>query len=166
MTGNWAAAPQPTTHKQPKQAKAEAEAYLREVEAEGRDEEVYGAGTTLLAPSPTFAVQTRAVGAAGADTETFVVNVCTSAKVAPMVQQQEQQDGAGGFGRVRVDIPICLGREQRRDDDGSVGGGAKVVRVWDAVVHPSTAERAAGSDAVREALVDSVSSVWCFLVSG
>jgi dynein assembly factor 2 len=167
-------------HPYTQQAKAEAEAYLREVEAEGRDEQVYGAGTTLLAPSPAFAIQTRAAAgaaAADADAEAFVVNVCSCAKVAPMVQQQDVDGGAvvgGSVVRVRVDIPICLGREQKQqrhqlsDNGSSAGGGAQghaaaaaVSRVWDAVVHPSTAERAADSDAVRDALVDSVRCFCC-----
>lgn len=59
------------------QALAEHDQYLRQLEAEGRGEEVYGKGVQLVVPEPAFAVKTK-------DANTgvkVVINICSSDKV-------------------------------------------------------------------------------------
>ena len=58
--------------------RAETEAYLRQLEQEGKAEEVYGAGTLLMAPEPAFIIKTSKAGG-----DKFFINVCTSNKVDP-----------------------------------------------------------------------------------
>lgn len=87
----------------PPQAREENEAYLRQLEGEGRAEEVYGAGSQLVAPSPALVVKTRLKAAAGGDgggsdgasgggAKVFI-NICTSDKVRP---------GAAGAGHLHA----------------------------------------------------------------
>jgi hypothetical protein len=59
------------------QAKAEQEAYLKQLEVEGRAEEVYGQGVQLIAPQPSIVLKARGVSGA---LKVFI-NVCTSDKV-------------------------------------------------------------------------------------
>ena len=59
--------------------RAESEAYLRQLEQEGKAEEVYGAGTQLIVPEPNFVIKTRKAGEG--DGGKFFINVCTSSKV-------------------------------------------------------------------------------------
>ena len=56
--------------------RAESEAYLRQLEREGKAEEVYGAGTQLVVPEPGFVVETCASSGAK-----VFINVCSSPKV-------------------------------------------------------------------------------------
>lgn len=57
--------------------KAETEAYLRQVESQGRAEEVYGKGTQLVVPEAAFVLKTRDK----ASGQKIFINVCTSDKV-------------------------------------------------------------------------------------
>jgi hypothetical protein len=59
------------------QAQAENEAYLQQIEAEGRVESVYGPGVQLVVPQPGFVIKTKdAVGR-----KRVYINICTSDKV-------------------------------------------------------------------------------------
>ena len=62
---------------------AESEAYLRQLESEGKAEATYGAGAVLVVPDPAFVVKTRS--SAGSGGAKVFINVCTSAKVAAAV---------------------------------------------------------------------------------
>lgn len=61
----------------PLQALAEHEAYLQQLESEGRAEEVYGRGVQLVTPRAALVLKTRA---AGGGPKVFI-NICTSDKV-------------------------------------------------------------------------------------
>lgn len=60
-----------------KKARKEQELYLRQIEAEGGSESVYGKGVELLVPDPGSVAKTRdkATG------EKFFINICKSDKV-------------------------------------------------------------------------------------
>jgi len=57
-------------------AKAETDAYLRQVERSGQFEQVYGKGAQLIVPSPEFLIKTKAKK----DNTKVFVNVCSSDK--------------------------------------------------------------------------------------
>ena len=59
------------------QARAEQEQYLRELEKEGRAQEVYGKGMQLVMPTPSFVAKT----ANSQSGQKVFINVCTSDKV-------------------------------------------------------------------------------------
>ncbi len=66
-------------------AKAETEAYLQQLEQEGRVEEVYGKGVQLIVPSPAFVAKTRT----RAEAQKVFINICTSPKVKQMRLQDQ-----------------------------------------------------------------------------
>lgn len=74
----------------PNQVKAETDAYLRQIEQQGRAEDVYGAGTQLIVPDP-----------AGAVIKTKVVSSSASKKQQQEQEKQEkeQQQQAAGAGK-------------------------------------------------------------------
>lgn len=59
------------------QTKAEQELYLRQLEAEGRSQEIYGKGMQLVSPTPSFVAKT----ANSQSGQKIFINVCTSDKV-------------------------------------------------------------------------------------
>lgn len=59
------------------QTKAEQEQYLRQLEEEGRAQEVYGKGMQLVLPTPAFVAKT----ANSQSGQKVFINVCTSDKV-------------------------------------------------------------------------------------
>lgn len=59
------------------QARAEQEQYLRQLEEEGRAQEVYGKGMQLVMPTPSFVAKT----ANSQSGQKVFINVCTSDKV-------------------------------------------------------------------------------------
>lgn len=59
------------------QYRAESEQYLRQLEQEGRSQEVYGQDTQLVAPDPSFVAKT----ANKQSGQKIFINVCTSDKV-------------------------------------------------------------------------------------
>lgn len=61
-----------------RQAKAENDAYLRQIEHQGKVEEVYGKGAQLIIPMEAFVLKTREAKAGG---QKVFINVCTSDKV-------------------------------------------------------------------------------------
>ncbi|KAI8465969.1 MAG: pre-RNA processing PIH1/Nop17-domain-containing protein [Monoraphidium minutum] len=125
-----------------RRAKAEQEAYLRQLEAEGRAEEVYGSGVTLVAPSPAFAIKARA---AGGGAKVFI-NVCTSDKIAPPARRVAEQDGRRGC---FLEVPNCVGAKptEGRDRRGDPAAA------WDFVVHPAAVEQARAAPGVMATLV-------------
>lgn len=63
-----------------KQALEETEAYLRQLEAEGRASEVYAPGKELLVLQPCYVVKTRELGPSG---RKVFINVCSCDKARP-----------------------------------------------------------------------------------
>lgn len=59
------------------QAQAENEAYLQQIEAEGRTESVYGPGVQLVVPQPAFVIKTKDA----VERKRVYINICTSDKV-------------------------------------------------------------------------------------
>lgn len=59
------------------QAKAEHDAYLAQVEAEGQAEAIYGKGVQLIVPEPGVVIKTKD----SANDTRIYINVCTSSKV-------------------------------------------------------------------------------------
>eukprot|EP00877_Chromochloris_zofingiensis_P000267 jgi/Chrzof1/10240/Cz04g33230.t1 len=126
-------------------ALAEHDQYLRQLEAEGRGEEVYGKGVQLVVPEPAFAVKTK-------DANTgvkVVINICSSDKVAEVTERPSSDSSSPG---IFVDIPITVGKEKK-----AAGPQDQPCRVWDVAVHPKAIERAAISSVFRDTLVESVS---------
>lgn len=76
-------AQQPKPHTTPcPQAKAEHEAYLRQLEEEGRAQQVYGARAQLLVAAPALCIKTRRVDSSSAEhNERVYINICTCPKV-------------------------------------------------------------------------------------
>lgn len=81
----------------------ETEAYLRQLEAEGRAEEVYGKGVQLIMPVPAYVLKTRNKETG----EKVFINVCTCDKVrvvaSPLPPRQRAIGPAGGqlFGEIQ-----------------------------------------------------------------
>lgn len=78
--------------------RAENEAYLRQLEEEGRAEEFYGKGSQLIVPEPGFVIKTSNV----TSKEKFFINVCTNTKVGPATSTKTQ-------GGENWNIPFSLG---------------------------------------------------------
>jgi hypothetical protein len=88
--------PPPAHHTHGEQAKAEQDAYLAQLEAEGELEAVYGQGVQLVQPQPAFVIKTKTADAA----KRVYINVGTSCKVCVRVCAC----GEGGGG---VRAPPC-----------------------------------------------------------
>lgn len=88
-----------TAHKQSLQysllqAKAEQDAYLAQIEAEGRTESIYGTGTQLIVPEPGLVVKTKAA----ADNLRVYINICSSNKVSLiLVDSQHKPAPIGAY---------------------------------------------------------------------
>lgn len=85
----------------------ENEAYLRQLEDEGRAEEVYGKGSQLIVPEPDFVLKTRDLSSR----EKFFVNLCTNEKVA--AASASMADGGEHWS-----IPFSLGAAHQETDKG------------------------------------------------
>lgn len=85
--------------------KAETDAYLRQLEHEGKVESVYGAGVQLIAPEPGFAAKTRdeTTGAKA------FVNICHSEKCDPATSEKRP-------GGVQWSVPHTLGQPHEEAD--------------------------------------------------
>lgn len=88
--------------------RAENEAYLRQLEDEGRAEEFYGKGSQLIVPEPGFVIKT----CDAASKEKFFVNVCTNAKIGPATCARAQ-------GGENWSIPFSLGAVHPEIDKGN-----------------------------------------------
>jgi len=62
-------------------ARAESEAYLRQLEAEGRAQDVYGQGVQLILPQAGLVIKTRVAAATPHKGDKLFINVCTCDKV-------------------------------------------------------------------------------------
>ena len=136
-------------------ARAEREAYIRQLEAEGRAEEAYGRGTQLVLPQPAFVIKTRCADAgastsSGGGADKVFINVCTSGKLQPPAMRACERDGRRGSA---LQIPGCLARKPVATTDRA---GAPAV-AWVFVVHPEAVRWAAEAPAVHDALVGAVS---------
>ncbi|KAG2431522.1 hypothetical protein HXX76_009536 [Chlamydomonas incerta] len=157
--------------------KAETDAYLRQIEQQGRAEDVYGAGTQLIVPDPAGAVvktkvstsaaakrlqqeqqQQEAAGAgAGAAPgkqgalpagQKVFINICTCDKLE-RYSLTDAKDPATGRLRPKLSIPLSLGPvRQGTDKQGAPAA------VYDFVVHPDSWTFAAGNAAGLATLVD------------
>ena len=122
--------------------KAETDAYLRQLEMEGRIEEVYGKGAQLIMPEPAFVLKTSNKP----DGVKVFINVCSSDKIdKASLKEATSADGRKGK---HLDMPLCLGpRKDGKDKNG------EPCLVWDFVVHPETLAMAATTAAIREAMI-------------
>jgi len=87
--------------------RAESEAYLRQIEGEGKSEQVYGKGVTLVVPNPGFAVKTRAVDGGGK----VFVNIVYSEKVADATSVKME-------GGAQWSVPFSIGNQHKESDKG------------------------------------------------
>lgn len=127
------------------QVKAETDLYLRQLEAEGRGEEVYGKGTLLVLPKEAYVIKTQVEGTG----QKVFINVCTSDKVDKM--SMEPVKGPGGQAGRNVQIPLTLSTQKTGKDKAG-----QPCLVWDFVVHPDTLEAAAARPAIRKLLAETV----------
>lgn len=151
----------------PMQVKEENDLYLRQLESEGRAEEVYGKGVQLIVPTESFVLKTRVVGVhppASAQPKQqqeardqmlrrkAFVNVCTSDKVAKF----SLRSGVGENGRkgTYVEMPLSLGPQKQGTDKKG-----EPCLVWDFVVHPETVEAARSNPNILRVLADTVCCV-------
>ena len=128
-------------------ARAESEAYLRQIEAENQVESVYGEGVKLIVPEPAFLVKTKTKQAEEGDADADVdaaapasgtkvfLNVCTSDKVGKPESERSTKEGQSGSA---WQIPFSLGKQRETKDKG----GRDAI-VFDFVVHPETESRCA-----------------------
>mmetsp|Transcript_19984 Transcript_19984/g.43576 ORF Transcript_19984/g.43576 Transcript_19984/m.43576 type:complete len:633 (+) Transcript_19984:162-2060(+) len=125
----------------------ETDLYLRQLEAEGRAEEVYGKGVQLVVPNEAFVIKTRNLSAPEGQSDKVFINVCTSDKVEKM----RSKVGTGPDGRkgTHFEIPLSLGTMKKgKDKEG------RPCSVWDFVVHPETVEAAAKNPVLMGMLAD------------
>ncbi|KAF8073010.1 Nop17l [Scenedesmus sp. PABB004] len=127
------------------QARAESDAYLRQLEAQGQLQSVYGAGVRLIQPRPGLVVKTR--DAAGGGAARVYVNVCTSDQVAP---PSKTPAGEGGRGGVSLCVPMVMAPKAR---DGAARDSGPL-RVWDLAVHPDALADADANPRAKAALVE------------
>ena len=86
-------------------ARAESEAYLRQIESGNQAQNVYGPDVELVVPEENFVVKTRK----GDDHTKVFINVCTSEKVEKAESKKSVQDGREGQ---TWSIPFSLGQER------------------------------------------------------
>ena len=150
--------------------RAENDMYLRQVEAEGRAEAVYGKGVELVVPSPGFCVKTTAALKHTDDAPSkkprrraVYVNVCFS----PKVEDYKLEKAEGGS---NLDLPFSLGSSRDEytlhnephlpppeppNNTPVIPEGAKLrCTVHDLVVGEKTFEDAQKMPALKKAIVD------------
>jgi len=123
--------------------KEETDLYLRQLEAEGRGEEVYGKDVTLIVPEAGFVVKTVEPSSG----KRAYINLCTSSKVDPLrLTPVTQPDGRRGQ---QVEIPLSLGpQKEGQDKEG------KPCLVFDFVVAPATLDAAHANPMMMQTLVE------------
>lgn len=122
--------------------KAETDQYLRQLEMEGRIEEVYGKGAQIIMPEPAFVLKTinKVNGMK------IFINVCTSDKL-DKASLKEATDANGRKGK-SLDMPLCLG--PKKDGKGKDG---EPCCVWDFVIHPDTLAMTTSNAVIRDAMI-------------
>ncbi|GLI65377.1 hypothetical protein VaNZ11_008931 [Volvox africanus] len=141
--------------------KAETDQYLRQLEEQGRGEDVYGKGVVLVAPKPAVVFKSKVIAPKNASEghvassrrdnlimgQKVFINVCTSEKVDCYTLKQAK-DASGRSGQ-QLSIPITMGPvRQGTDKQGQPAA------VYDLVVHPQTVEFAARSDPVMNTMAE------------
>lgn len=102
----------------PAQVKEETDAYLRQLEAEGRGEEVYGKDTQLIVPDAAFVVKSveASTGLKG------YINICTSKKVRVLRQRASAVRGSSGGCALGRGAAAARSMWQRGVDRWQAGG--------------------------------------------
>ncbi|GIL55778.1 hypothetical protein Vafri_11307 [Volvox africanus] len=141
--------------------KAETDQYLRQLEEQGRGEDVYGKGVVLVTPKPAVVFKSKVIAPKNASEgpvassrrdnlivgQKVFINVCTSEKVDCYTLKQAK-DASGRSGQ-QLSIPITMGPvRQGTDKQGQPAA------VYDLVVHPETVEFAARSDPVMNTMAE------------
>jgi len=93
--------------------RAENDAYLRQMEAEGKAEEVYGKGTQLVVPQPGFCVKCKSKE----DQKKVFINVVYSEKVADATSTRRK-------GGEDWQVPFSIGSRRVEKDKGGVESDA------------------------------------------
>ncbi|EFJ43676.1 hypothetical protein VOLCADRAFT_118968 [Volvox carteri f. nagariensis] len=148
--------------------KAETDQYLRELEEQGRAEDVYGKGVVLINPKPAMVLKSKVLGSKDAAGEAGVtapggsgnsrrdtltpsqkvfINICTSEKV-DRYSLKQATDATGRSGQ-QLSIPITMGLMRLGTDKQG-----QPAAVYDIVVHPETVEFATRSSAVMSSLAE------------
>ncbi|GIL76715.1 hypothetical protein Vretifemale_6308 [Volvox reticuliferus] len=141
--------------------KAETDQYLRQLEEQGRGEDVYGKGVVLVAPKSAVVFKSKVMGAKDASEgpaassrrdnltlgQKVFINVCTSEKVDCYTLKQAKD--ANGRSGQQLSIPITMGPvRQGTDKQGQPAA------VYDLVVHPETVEFATRSEPVMNTMAE------------
>lgn len=95
-------------------ARAESEAYLRQIESGNQTQNVYGSDVQLIVPEESFVVKTKKEGD---EPVKVFINVCTSEKVQKAESKKTVQNGREGN---TWSIPFSLGHERVSTSPSSV----------------------------------------------
>ncbi len=150
------------------QAKAEADAYLRQLEEQGRGEEVYGKGVQLIAPEPAAVLKSKVLAGSPAAQpgvprpppadgqpaslpvgQKVFINVCTCDKVADYSLTEEKDEA--GRPRKKLSIPLTLGPMRTGTDKQG-----QPAAVYDFVVAPASWAFAVSNPPAMASLADTV----------
>ncbi|KXZ49561.1 hypothetical protein GPECTOR_20g416 [Gonium pectorale] len=139
--------------------KAETDMYLRQLEEQGRAEEVYGKGVQLVVPSPALVIKSKVLGPAEAAKDAtgkggglpagqkVFINICTSDKVG-CYSLKDAKDAAGRVGKT-LSIPLTLGPVRTGTDKHG-----QPASVYDFVVHPDSVQFANSNPAAFSSLAE------------
>ncbi|KAJ9516174.1 hypothetical protein QJQ45_024598 [Haematococcus lacustris] len=123
--------------------KDETDLYLRQLESEGRAEEVYGKGTVLVVPKEGYVIRTLEQPSG----RKVYINVCTSDKVDKM--RMEPRPGPDGKVGRHVELPLTLSSKK-----SGVDKQGNPCWVWDFVVHPDVLVVAAQTPAISKLVAE------------
>ncbi|KAL0038191.1 hypothetical protein WJX79_007249 [Trebouxia sp. C0005] len=128
------------------QTRAEQDQYIRQLEEEGRGQEVYGKGMQLVTPTAVFVAKT----ANKQSGQKIFINVCTSDKVVVATsKRQKNVDGTTKPGLL-WDVPLMLGNQKEGSDRNRIQ-----CIVFDFVVHPDTCRMALNNAKFKGMILDS-----------
>ncbi|DBA92788.1 hypothetical protein WJX77_000098 [Trebouxia sp. C0004] len=128
------------------QTRAEQDQYIRQLEEEGRGQEVYGKGMQLVTPTAVFVAKT----ANKQSGQKIFINVCTSDKVVVATsKRQKTVDGTTKPG-LMWDVPLMLGNQKEGSDRHRIQ-----CIVFDFVVHPDTCRMALNNAKFKGMILDS-----------
>eukprot|EP00775_Hariotina_reticulata_P000581 gene581-860_t len=128
------------------EAQAENEAYLQQIEAEGRTESVYGPGVQLVVPQPAFVIKTKDA----VDRKRVYINICTSDKVGKLELKMVADSSNKQVSRPQVNLPMML---RSQSQEGTAADGKQVV-IWDLVVNPEALTAADDNAELHHLLVN------------